>query len=73
MKNPPEIKKPVSKAQLRRRQQQLKHLARIRGKEREDHFANGGTLHEWRGCLHTVTINRKKQRNKKACRGKQCE
>ena len=61
---------PISKAQKRRYQNQLKALARIRGKEREQHFANGGTVHEWRGGLHTVTTNKRKANNKRACRGK---
>ena len=60
----------ISKAEERRRQNQLKVLARIRGHEREQHFANGGTAHEWRGGLHTVTTNKRKAKNKKACRGK---
>ena len=62
--------KPVSRAQSRRRQKQLEQLARIRGAERKLHFEEGGTVHEWRGGLHTVTANKKKKRNKRACRGK---
>ena len=60
----------ISKAQERRRAKQLELLARIRGEERKQHFANGGTLHDWRGGLHTVTTDKKKRSNKKACRGK---
>jgi len=63
-------KQPVSRAQSRRRQKQLEQLARIRGTERKLHFEEGGSLHEWRGGLHTVTANKKKKRNKRACRGK---
>jgi hypothetical protein len=63
-------KHPVSRAQNRRRQRQLEELARIRGAERKLHFEEGGTLHEWRGGLHTVTANKKKVLNKRACRGK---
>ena len=63
-------KQPVSRAQIRRRQKQLDQLARIRGAERKLHFEEGGSLHEWRGGLHTVTTNKKKQRNKRKCRGK---
>mgnify|MGYP001298230990 CR=1 FL=1 len=48
--------------------QQLKALARIRGEERKAHFANGGTLHEWRGGVHTITKNRKREENRRACR-----
>jgi len=57
----------MTKKQLK---EQLKVLKRIRGLEREQHFQNDGTLHQWRGGLHTVTVNRPKQRNKRACRGK---
>ena len=60
----------ISKAQERRRARQLQEIARIRGEERKQHFANGGTLHEWRGGLHLVTEDKKKRNNKKACRGK---
>ena len=49
---------------------QLKALAAIRGLERKEHFANGGDLVSWRGETRTVTIDRKKKRNKRACRGK---
>ena len=48
----------------------LKALARIRGEERKQHFANGGTLTDWRGGVHTVTKNRKKEQSRKACRSK---
>ena len=58
------------RAQIRKRQKQLEELARIRGVERKLHFEEGGSLHEWRGGLHTVTANKKKKRNKRACRGK---
>jgi len=61
----------ISKAQQRRRTKQLEQLARIRGQERKKHFEDGGTLVEWRGGTRTVTTDRKKQRNKKACRGNQ--
>ena len=47
---------------------QLKALARIRGLERKAHFENGGTLSDWRGGVHTVTKNRKKEQSRKACR-----
>ena len=63
-------KHPVSRAQIRRRNKQLEELARIRGVERKLHFEEGGSLHEWRGGLHTITANKKKKRNKRACRGK---
>jgi len=63
----------ISKAQQRRRTKQLEELARIRGIERKEHFEEGGSLVQWRGGTRTVTTDRKKQRNKKACRGNQWE
>ncbi len=42
--------------------------ARQRGIDREKHFANGGTLAEWRGISSTIP-DKKKRGNKKACRG----
>ena len=58
----------MTKKQLK---EQLRTLKCVRGIERERHFANSGTLHEWRGGLHTVTVNRKKQRDRRDCRGGQ--
>ena len=57
-------KHPVSRAQIRRRNKQLEELARIRGVERKLHFEEGGSLHEWRGGLHTIIANKKKSRDK---------
>ena len=48
----------------------LQDLKRIRGIERERHFKSGGSHHEWRGGLHTITQNRKKKASRTACRGK---
>jgi len=66
----PQIRNVKSQAQARRLKKQLEQLARIRGKDREDHFENGGSLVEWRGGTRTVTTDKKKQRNKRACRAK---
>ena len=41
----------------------------IRGLEREQHFASGGTLEAWRG-RSGFTIDRKKKNNKNKCRGR---
>ncbi len=49
---------------------QLRALAAVRGLERKEHFANGGDLVTWRGGTRTVRVDRKKQQNKRACRGK---
>ena len=50
--------------------QQLAAIKAARGIEREEHFSRGGDLVSWRGGPRTVTVNRKKQQNKRACRGK---
>ena len=49
---------------------QLKSLKAIRGAERKQHFDQGGDLVAWRGGTRTVTVDRKKKQNKRACRGK---
>jgi len=49
---------------------QLKALKAIRGLERKKHFENGGSLVAWRGGTRTVEIDRRKQHDKKACRGR---
>lgn len=51
------------------REQQLKMLAGARGKIREEYFANGGEMSGWRGVSNVVP-DKKKKRNKRACRGK---
>ena len=54
----------------RERKAQLRALKAIRAVERKEHFANGGDLVTWRGGTRTVRVDRKKQQNKRACRGK---
>ena len=49
---------------------QIRMLKAVRGVEREQHFENGGDLVSWRGGTRTVTVDRKKQNNKRRCRGK---
>ena len=49
---------------------QLEAIKAARGIEREEHFGRGGDLVSWRGGPRTVTVNRKKQQSKTACRGK---
>ena len=48
---------------------QIRALKAIRGLERKRHFEQGGDLVSWRGGTRTVTDDRKKLQNKKACRG----
>jgi hypothetical protein len=47
----------------------LKALRAQAGVDRAEFFANGGDVKQWRGSA-TVTVDKRKQRNKKACRGK---
>ena len=54
-----------------RKKKQLEALKAVRGVERKEHFAKGGALVDWRGGTRTVTTDRKKESNKRACRGKQ--
>ena len=54
---------------ISKNKKQLKHLASIRGKERELYFKEGGELCRWRG-LGFVSKDKKKHANKKACRKK---
>ena len=46
----------------------LAAVARARGVERKEHFANGGTLASWRG-VRLVQKDRKKEQSRKVCRG----
>lgn len=48
----------------------LKTLAGARGVERKEFFANGGNLTDWMGGPHIITKDKKKEKNKKSCRGK---
>ena len=58
----------MSKTRNTSKKATLKALARIRGEERKQHFANGGTLSDWRGGVHTITKNKKREQSRKACR-----
>jgi hypothetical protein len=46
-----------------------RQLVTARGNRREAHFANGGTLHEWRGGLAHTIPNKRKEADRNACRG----
>ena len=52
------------------RKEQLKVLKAVAGLDRKRHFENGGDLVSWRGGTRTVTVDRKKQRNKRKCRSR---
>jgi hypothetical protein len=49
----------------------IKSLKAVRGLDRLAHFENGGTLIEWMGGPHLITNDKKKSKNKNACRGNQ--
>ena len=48
----------------KKQKQALKIIKAARGLEREQHFANGGTLVDWRGGTRTVQRNKKKYSRK---------
>jgi hypothetical protein len=45
----------------------IKRLRAVQGVIRKEHFAAGGSVHEWRG-MHLVQRDRKKEANRQACR-----
>jgi len=45
-------------------------LADLRGMRRKAHFANGGSLTEWRGGVAVRLPDKKKANSRKACRGR---
>lgn len=47
-------------------------LKAIRGIERRAHFEAGGTVEGWRG-RHTVTVDRRHESSRMACRDKERE
>jgi hypothetical protein len=53
----------------KQRNAQLKVVKAVAGLDRKRHFENGGSLVSWRGGTRTVTVDRKKKRNKRKCRG----
>ena len=61
------------KEALRKKKEALKTMRRfsaaVRGMDRAEHFANGGDLASWRG-VHTVWKDRKKESNRRGCRGR---
>jgi len=54
----------------KKNKEQIRRLKAIRGVERRRHFEEGGSLVSWRGGTRTVTTDRKKASDKRACRGK---
>ena len=60
----------MSKKNKKELERKLNDLARQRGIDRKHHFANGGSMHDWRGGLHTVQKDKRKEKSKRACRGK---
>lgn len=59
----------MTRQEKKAQKQQLKMLAGVRGEMRKAHFANGGDMAGWRGTA-SVIPDKKKKRNKRACRGK---
>jgi hypothetical protein len=50
-----------------RKNQKRSQIQMAKGSARRAHFANGGTLAQWRGSARTF-VDRKKKMNKSACR-----
>jgi len=46
------------------------NLASVRGRQREEHYANGGTPQMYRGAARTLDNKTKAKASKQACRGK---
>lgn len=51
------------------KKEKLKHLRVQAGLDRKEFFENGGELSQWRGRKQVIP-DKKKAKNKKACRGK---
>ena len=49
--------------------EQLRHMRGVAGMEREEFFTSGGDVKQWRPPKR-VEIDRRRQANKKACRGR---
>jgi hypothetical protein len=49
----------------------MRSIKAARGLDRAAHFEKGGTLVEWMGGPHLIVKDKKKFKNKKACRGQQ--
>ncbi len=60
----------MTKQEKKARKQRLKMLAGARGAERKAFFENGGSMVQWMGGPHLVVQDKKKAKNKRACRGK---
>ena len=50
--------------------QHRQDLANVRGRERAEHYANGGTPQMYRGASRTLDNKTKARANKTACRGR---
>ena len=49
--------------------EQLRHLRGVAGVERKEFFANGGDVKQWRAPKR-VEVDKRRQANKRACRGR---
>ena len=60
----------MTRQEKKAQKQQLKMLAAARGIDRKEFFKNGGSMVQWMGGPHLVVQDKKKAKNKRACRGK---
>lgn len=51
-----------------KRQRILADIREIRGLDRQQHFASGGTLEAWIG-RHFVAVDRRREDDRRRCRG----
>lgn len=58
----------VRKKKAKGSEKALKSIAAQRGLDRKEFFANGGTALEWKGGASHTFIDRRAEKNRRACR-----
>jgi len=53
---------------MSKRKPRQSDIPALSGLRRERHFAEGGSMHEWRGGLSHRFTNRKREADRRACR-----
>jgi len=60
----------MAKKRKTHRQSNQADLANVRGRQREEHYASGGTPQMYRGAARTLDNKTKARTSKRACRGR---
>jgi hypothetical protein len=60
----------MSKRRTNSKSNQAQSMASVRGMQRADHYANGGTPQMYRGAARTLDNKTKARASKQACRGR---